>query len=317
MPRKPKRRFVDLDTVEVSLVDRPANEVSFLVKKNQESNMEPNTEQTTGNTVATVPVDSGGETNEVAKALEHVNGIVGEIKKMVLHDDSDKGNKDASKETETAKSQSEGSSDNTDNGNTEEDDISKATIKGVLAKAGLSGDALDKACQKLQKAGFDPNMKFPSAKPPITKADESESQEESEPEDEPLTMNTFVDAVNKAARFTPTRINQLKQVQELLKLVLESVAPNASPKTKVPGVESHGNPSAVNELASPKKKPVMKSESELALVDTLKSLGEAVAGMNERLEAIEKKRNGSNSAEEEGGTDTNTEKSANIWKGLL
>ena len=72
MPKEAKRRFVGLDTEEVSLVDTPANEVEFLVVKNTE---DPSMGATAKVEKEVVPVEVDGDEN-VTKALAHVSGIV-------------------------------------------------------------------------------------------------------------------------------------------------------------------------------------------------------------------------------------------------
>lgn len=312
MPKKATRRFLKLDTNEVSLVDVPANEVPFLVTKNKELENEDMSAQAGNQNTdeGRVEVQVDGD-SAVQKAIEHVNSIVDNITKVV---------------TEKTKSASD-SDQSVDSGDTQ--DVSKATIKSVLSALGMKGDDMKKACDKLKAAGFNSDQKFPSAQPPVKKdasgdSDEGEAdtkKSDTDPivEDQPLTMQGLVDAVSKAAAFTPGRIKQLQDAQDILKLVLEAVAPGAVPKTKVPGVESHSNPSAVSDLSQPKKKPVMKSadgEND-ELVSTLKSLADGVKNLTERVESIEKTRNASNSVEEDGDTDTNTQKNQGLWNGLL
>lgn len=306
MPKQAKRRFVGLDTDEVSLVDTPANEVEFLVTKNQEDEEmgAAQAAQTTNDSPVRVPVEvSDGEA--VAKAMEHVNGIVGNIMKLVA-----KNAPKSDEATETSET-------------TEVVDAEKATIKSVLAAMGLTGKAMDEAMAKLKKAGFDGNMKFPSAKAPVTKAagDDEESTETEEQvvsvDDMPLTIG----AIQKAAAFTPTRITQLKTAVDTLKLILESIGVGQAPATRVPGVQTHPNTSQVNDLAAPKKAPVMKSAdgNTNELLDVLKSLGGAVEKLGERVESIEKARQGSNSVEDDANTnDTdNVQTKKSIWSGVL
>lgn len=319
MPKKPTRRFLKLDTNEVSLVDVPANEIPFLVTKNQDQTENEDMSAQAGNQNTDgdrVEVQVDGSDSAVQKAIQHVNSIVDNITKVV-----------------TAKSQSESeqsdSNQSADSGDTQ--DVSKATIKSVLSALGMKGEDMKKACDKLKAAGFNPDQQFPSAQPPVKKDAKGEDEGEDEAdtkksdtdqivEDQPLTMQSLAEAVTKAAAFTPGRIQQLQAAQDILKLVLEAVAPNASPKTKVPGVESHSNPSAVSELAGATKKPVMKNaDGNKELVSTLKSLAEGVKALTERVETIEKTRNASNSVEEDGDTDTNTDtqKSKSLWNNIL
>jgi len=300
MPKKAKRRFVGLDTGEVSLVDTPANEVEFLVTKNQEDeDMGAQAAQTNDDAVR-VPVEVG-DGEAVAKAMEHVNGIVANIMTMVAQKNA--GNAD------------DGDTDSTEDG--DDVDTEKATLKGVLAAMGMSGDDMKKAMDKLKKAGFDPNMKFPSAKAPVAKAADGEGDEEEalvDEDDQPLTFATL----QKAARFTPSRVAKIQEAVDALKLILEAIGQGQSPMTRTPGVESHPNPNTTRGLAGAEKKPVMKSaDGELAPV--LKALGDAVGKLDERLASIEKARQGSNSVEDDADApdsdSVKTEKS--IWSGVL
>lgn len=319
MPKKPKRRFLKLDTNEVSLVDVPANEVPFLVTKNQDQMENEDMSAQAGNQNVdgeSVQVQVDGSESSVQKAIEHVNSIVENITKVVTEK-----NQGAEEGNEQPNAQS------ADSGDTQ--NVEKASIKSVLSALGMSGDDMKKACEKLKAAGFNPNQKLPSAQPPVKKDASGEDSDEGETDtqksdtdpivqDQPLTMQSLAEAVQKAAAFTPGRIQQLQAAQEILKLVLEAVAPNATPKTKVPGVETHSNSSAVGDLSKPKKKPVMKNaDDNNELVSTLKSLADGVKALTERVENIEKTRNASNSVEEDGDTDTNIQKSTNLWTNLL
>jgi hypothetical protein len=132
-------------------------------------------------------------------------------------------------------------------------------------------------------------------------------------------MAALASAVQKAAAFTPARIKALQDAQDILKLVLEAVTPGTSPDSSVPQVQTHSNPSAVADLTKPNTKPnvpTMKSVDG-ELVSTLKSLADSVNGLVTRVDAIEKARPASNSADPEGATDTATKKSGSIWSGVL
>lgn len=303
MPKKATRRFVGLDTEEVSLVDAPANEVEFLVTKNQEDRMV-QAAQTNASGAERVPVEVG-DGEAVAKAMEHVNGIVANIMEMVTQ-------KSAATESKEEAS-TEG-----DETPEEEVDTEKGSIKSILAAMGMKGDAMKTAMEKLKKAGFDPNMKFPNAKAPVSKA--AEGEEEQTEDDDQVNLDSVpltIGAIQKAAAFTPTRVSQLQSAVETLKLVLEAIGVGQVPKTRTPGVETHGNPSSTRGLAGAEKKPVMKAaDGDLAAV--LKSLGDAVGGLSERLEAIEKTRTASNSVEDDAdNTDTDTKTQKSMWSGLL
>lgn len=300
------------------MVDAPANEKEFAVIKKkllEEKNMaEAATQDTTSDDAQRVAVDvDSGEF--VAKALESVNEIVGRIESIT---------KSAAK--------AEGKTDDT---STDDVDVDKAdeSIQSVLEKAGLKGDAMKAAVDNLTKAGFDPKKPFPGAKSSdkkkaedkkaeddakkkTTKAADDASDDASDDDastddaidNTPLTMDGLVDAVAKAAAFTPARVAKLKEAADILKLVLEAIAPNATPKTRVPAVDQHslGNATAV----------LTKADEQV--LKAIKNLGGLVEGLGERVEGIEKARNASNSVDDDGDTDkgtVDTEKA--IWKGIL
>lgn len=325
MPKQAKRRFVGLDTEEVSLVDSPANEVEFLVVKNTE---DPSMSATAAAKKQRVQVEAteDDETNssDVAKALEHVNGIVDKITALVAKGGESKPPPPA--EPEGDDGGEEGGDDDTQ-GETETEKAAKS-LKSVLAKCGMDAEMAKKVYGSLKAAGFDLSAKgampFPPGKPGKGKgaaADDGEEEKKTSKsvseEDEPLTMANLAQAVQKAAAFTPARIAQLKSAQEILKLVLEAVTPGTSPDSSVPAVQTHGNPSSVADLTKPNTKPsvpTMKS-SDPELVTLFKSLATGVEKLVDRVEAIEKARPGSN-ALSEGGTDSNVKKS-NLWSGVL
>jgi hypothetical protein len=324
MPKQAKRRFVGLDTEEVSLVDTPANEVEFLVVKNTE---DPSMGATAKKEV--VPVETETDSGDVTKALAHVNGIVEKIAGIV-------GTKKEAKPPvgeEPATSDADGDTDDDADGDTDpptEADPPAAdttkSIKSVLEKCGLDASTMKTVMSKLKKAGFSggapPFGKKPKADDDEEDDDDKKKKTKKSADDEPLTMTSLASAVHKAAAFTPARIKALQDAQDILKLVLEAVAPGDSPKSTVAPVQTHGNPSSVTELTAPNKKPTMSGTTKSAdggdeLVTTLKSLADAVGGLLTRVEAIEKARPASNSADAQGATDTGTKKSSSIWSGVL
>lgn len=257
-----------------------------------------------------VPVEV--ESNDaVAKALGHVNAIVERIAGLVPA----KTTKAAGPEDEEAPAGDEPGDDS------EEVAVEKATMKSVLQACGMSQEQMKKAMGMMKAAGFDPNQKFPTAQKPVAKA--AEPAQPAAPAapaqtETPFTMEGFADAVKKAASFTPARIAQLKQAHDVLKLVLEAVAPDASPQNNLPQVAVHPNVSGISSLSSPEKTPVVKSaEGAPELVEVLKNLGEGIGKLTERVEAIEKVRPASNSVADAGGTESKTQKSAGLWLGVL
>jgi hypothetical protein len=320
MPKSAKRRFVGLDTEEVSLVDTPANEVDFLVIKNQEGLGMGATAKKQPEAVE-LEVTEGGDAN-VTKALEHVNGIVTKLAGLVA----------VKKETK-APADGDAPADDDADEDAEETTTKAVTMESVFEEAGLDAKTTKVLVEKLKKAFPFPPKKPGKGKPDAASADGEDGGDEKKTKknkaddkltevlaEEPLTMAGLALAVQKAAAFTPQRIKALQSAQDILKLVLESVAPMASPDANVPVVETHGNPSSVTDLTKPNKKPTMTGTTKSvddAIVTTLKGLAEAVGGLVERVEKIEKVRGASNSAEPDGATDTVTKKASSIWSGVL
>jgi hypothetical protein len=322
VPKSAKRRFVGLDTEEVSLVDSPANEVEFLVVKNTEDPSMSATAAAKKQRVQVETDDDEATTNDdaVAKSLEHVNGIVEKITALVA-----KGEKPAP-DPDSGKGGEEEDDDTQDTDTSDEETLKAAakSLKSVLAKCGMDAEMSKKVYGSLKAAGFDltakggmPFMNKPKGKGGNDMTDEEKTSKASSG-DEPLTMANLALAVQKAAAFTPARIAQLKSAQEILKLVLEAVTPGTSPDSSVPAVQTHGNPSSVADLTKPNTKPsvpTMKS-ADPEIVTLFKSLSGAVEKLVERVEAIEKARPGSNSLGDQGGTDSAVKKS-NMWSGVL
>lgn len=263
--------------------------------------------------VVPVELEEAADDN-VTKALEHVGGIVEKIAGLVST------KKEAKAPTsEEPKGDSAGDAEETettDDTETEAADVSKGgtSMKSVLQACGMDKAMVKTVMAKMKAAGFMAGD-APAGKPPQGGAQKTTKANS---EDAPFTMNDFAQAVTKAAAFTPARIEALKQMQETLKLMLEAVTPGTSPDSNVPQVQSHGNASSVAALTTPNTKPsvpTMKSTDEL--VATLKALGDGLATVSTRLEAIEKARPASNSADPEGATDTGTKKSNNLWSGVL
>jgi hypothetical protein len=343
-----------LNTQEVSLVDSPANEVEFLVVKNHQEKTRMGANAVVKKRVSMPVDDADGDEDAVSKALGHVSGIVDRIASIVTkksEDDSDESEEPGDEESEE-ESSDDGDSDDadgeesSDDGDESEADVEKgASLKSVLRKCGLEGPAMKTALIKLKAAGIDPNSAFASGEkkakpkpkfPPeglkkpdpkakggkgtkggkgAAKADDDEGDEEKTSkasEDEPLTMASLAEAVQKAAAFTPARITQLKNAQEILKLVLESVAPGEVPHNKAPVLGKHGNKSHLGV-----KKSSDDSEPLTQIAKALQDVSETIESMNERIEAIEKARPGSNSVDVEGTTETKTKKSASLWNGVL
>jgi hypothetical protein len=288
MPKDASRRFLSLDTDEVSLVDTPANQVEFLVTKNQEDGMSATAAKQDTESAVKVPVETEGDVGAaVAKSLEHVNALVDKITKFAAKSSDGENDNTVSKSADEAKSDETPSAD--------------SKVKEVLKAIGVKDDDMEGAIIAFRKA----------IEPPA--ADDSAS-EESPDEDTPLTIG----AIRKAAAMTPARVSKIQEAMETLKLILEGIGHGQNPKANTPQVGTHPNSSKVNEQAEPQTDPVVKSASEEQLIETLKSLGTAVGTLTERIETIEKSRSASNSVEEDAdGTDSNVKKDGSIWKGVL
>lgn len=271
-----------------------------------------------------VEADDDESTNsDVAKALEHVNGIVDKITNLFVIKG---GEKPAPADGDEGGDGSEGAGDD----DADETDTEKAakSLKSVLAKCGMDAAMSKQVYGALKAAGFDLSAKAGGPPfPPKPKgkgaaaADDGDEEEKktSKNADEYLTMENLASAVQKAAAFTPARIAQLKSAQEILKLVLEAVTPGTSPDASTPAVGTFPNTSAVADLAKPNTKPsvpTMKSSDPDLVVTAIKNLAGVVDGLVDRVTSIEKARPGSNSVTEDGGTDSRVKKS-NLWSGVL
>ncbi len=313
MANKAKRRFVGLDTGEVSLVDDAAVEVDFAVIKNQgpqgEAEMTTAAAAATTEPPVTVPVDIEGSGEAVAKAMEHVRGIVDDIKSIVTA-------KAADDATTTPPADAAPAAD--------ADATEEPTVKSILSAAGLKDDALTAAVATLKEKGVDADKPLAAAAKVEKEAGEPAADAAAVSDDDvPLTMATLSEAVAKAAVFTPKRIAQIASVQETLKLVMEAIGQGQTPATNTPKVLEHPNPNTTSAALAGVQKAAADAAADTAssqLVDTLKSLAEGLKITNERLTTIEKTRQGTNDVSDEpagDGTDTKVEKKQNIWKGLL
>lgn len=318
--RDPSRRFLQLEVDEVSVVDTPANEVEFLVTKNDLSEESPMGEPAVKEPAQTqtVPVEQEvtGEEERVNKALTAVNGIVANIVSLAKGGASADGN--------SGEPQGEPEPTETEKAKKGKKNFGQM-MKETLSKAGLQGDALEKAVDDAAKAmGFNRDQEFPTASPPVTKAAEPEPAPESSTDDQSeASMMALADSIQKAARLTPARVAKLSEALELLKLVIEGVQPNTSPPTRTPGNASFGA-SGVQSLMQPNTPPrVTKSadggEDEVLtqIAKGLTGLTEAFKDLNTRVEKVEKARPAPNS-EDNGGTNGKpTETKKSLWAGVL
>lgn len=329
--KQPKRRFVGLAVGEVSLVDSPANEVDFLVKKALEDEM-------AGKTGGAEAVEiSAGEGEHVAKALEHVANIVSTVKSSMGITDGVVEKADI------------------DSGDAETEKAKKGATLGAMVKAmGFTKkEDYDAQMAKLTKQfGLDANAKFQNMQPPVAKAkkpppaasndtdDDDDADDEDEDDDneppapkakakksEPAAspIDTLMSAISKATTefrvekaktMTKARVASLKAMQETLKLLIAEVEEATQPAVTMPaGDGTTFNSSGIKDLESPMEQPVIKSMEDLAAV-VAKAVTAATAPLKAEIEAIKKAKPASSSLEGEGGTVVNTKKSS-LWGGLL
>lgn len=214
-----KQRFLDLDVEEISVVDKPAIEVEFLVtKRMEESSMEiqdqdatvTETEKNTDG-AGVVPVDAPASNEDAAvnKALENVAQMVENIAKAA-------GVKPAEEETKEVKKESSENTEDTEKAKSAPA-ATPAALRALYQKqlkaAGVSGEALEKAMSEFDKA------KFPmQEEQKTTKSDESDEDVQAI-----KALETLERAISKAKSFTPGRVAQLKSVvEQLQKLLIQS-----------------------------------------------------------------------------------------------
>ena len=289
-------------------MDSPANEVEFLVTKNLE-------EQVMGEqheSAERVVVEQTGGESDVANVMKHVNSIVESIATVVKAQ--------SGQASAPALAAAAGTVVATE---TDEEDVEKSLTEALKAM-GIEPTAEQLA--KAKKAGFDPSQKFPTAKKPLDK--EKATMKSAAPEVEAfaetaLTIEGLSSLITKAKKFTPGRIEKLKGAVEALKGLLDEI--EVIPQATMPGVSPGGSttfgPSGVKGLTDGENVDTSKGKNgEPSLSDVLKAvngLAEVVKGLGTEVEAVKKARPASASLEGQGGTETNTKKSSNIWGGIL
>jgi hypothetical protein len=322
LPRKPKRRFLDLQVDEVSVVDSPANESEFLVAKNLEE-VEMGKANEAVDDVERVSVEASGG-DDVAKALQHVSEIVDNITTTLSK----------SKTPPPAKGTKPGAKKPKDEEDEDDDDVSKSVVQttiplvDVLKAIGLEGESMKVAIAKLSQVGIDPKQSIGSGEPVKKTAAAEETSKETtsvEKADEeveaaasPLTIDSLADIIHKAKRFTPERIAKLKDAYNTLKILIEAVDVGDTPKTKTPalGVASLPGLEPMMERTAVTIKngdPVLN-----ALAEVTKALGVLAARQEEivtEVSSIKKARPDSNSIED-GVTETKKAKQS-LWAGVL
>lgn len=279
--RAPKRRFVDLQVDEVSLVDTPANEIPFLVTKNHTEDDDmtvksaPATEEQTTKGAEAVPVTQTetAAPEAVQKALDAVNSIVAKVASLVE--------------------------------------------KAAPAAPAAAGDkpAEEKPTEKAAEK--------PAEAAPATAAAAVATVTKSAEE----LMVELSETIQKGARLTPARVEQIKQAIDTLKLVIEGVAQGTSPSTNTP--QAANVPSGIQSQLGANEKPVIKA-GDVDVAEGFAKLTKAIEGLTEsltksvetqkaleqRVEQIEKAKPAP-SGEGEQGTNTTTKKSTGMWTGIL
>lgn len=201
-----------------------------------------------------------------------------------------------------------------------EEGVEKAmTMKDLMKAMGKEMD--EEAEKKMKAAGFDPNQKFPTAKPPVDSTKTSKALVSAEAS-EAFSMDSFVDLITKAKKFTPGRVEKLKGAYETLKALLDEI--EQIPQGTMPGVSPGGSTqfggSGVKVLTeksanSPEfQTEVLKALTELATV--VKSLQGEQAALKTEVETVAKARPASESLEAAGITESKVTKSA-LWSGVL
>ena len=196
---------------------------------------------------------------------------------------------------------------------TEESTEKAMTMKDLMKAVGMKDD--EDTMKKLKAAGFDPNQKFPTAKPPVAKTTKAAGEVD---EDAPFTMAGFTDLIAKAKKFTPGRIDSLKSAVSALKALLDEV--DEVPQGTNPGVSPGGSTqfgsSGVKVLTEKSAVDAEILKALTGLTDVVKSLQKDQTALKGEVEAVSKARPASESLEAAGGTETKVSKSA-LWSGIL
>lgn len=276
----------------------------------------------TGETLAVEHDVADGE--NVAKALEHVSDIV----KSVLAGTGGAASSEDEEDTAEAIAKAR-----------------KSFTPGAMLKAlGMKkGADYDAAMSKLQKAfGLSADEKFQNAQPPIAKAkkpaaadpdeDEDDDTDEEEPPAKPFgkkakkgvdpsapsAVDELMSAISKAKHFTPERVDTLKKLMETLKAMLadvEQIPQGTMPVGNTP-TGTAATLSGINADMASLAVGTTKSISETPEFATAvaKAVKEALAPLNESIEAIKKAR----PAPASGGDNTeSTTVKKNLWSGVL
>lgn len=301
-----------LDVGEVSIVDGPANLVPFIVLKALVEAGSMSKKQSGENTEAVeVEQPKNGESEEsIEKILGHVDSIVERVVKAVKPADP---KPDAAAPAPNAVTGSDDPDAGVDDKTTEDVEKSALTISDAFSKAGMTEEAL----AKFEKATGMKRTAMLFGKQPkksdVKKSDEQDgSNGQPEVDGEALTLKVLADTIHKAAAFTPTRISQLNEALETLKLVLQGVAPGQSPATSTPKVTTHPNP---NTTATLTRKSENEGEGLTVFTKAVTDLTDVVKSLGNRLDKVEQARPAGNSTGDDAATSTTVKKS--IWNGVL
>lgn len=308
---KPQRRFLKLRVGEVSIVDSPANETEFNVIKALDQEGIEMTEENTETTGNETNVDKGaGDSAEVeavqieatGEAVSKSLGIVADLVKSITGGES---------ETETAKADDAETTDEGDD--VEKRGFDRGKFSKILEGSGLKGDGLTKAVDAAEKF-FNPDTTKPSPLAGKTKksADGSEPAPDAEAAQAALiekTLEGVLTSIQKAKQFTPQRASQLQKALEILndlmkQLSMQTIPTGGSPSTTVPGGSQFGA-SGITSLT--------KQLEDIA--STLANVANVNKSLSDRVAAIEGAPEPSQSVEDDGGTDTKTQKGGDVWSG--
>lgn len=299
------RELIGLKVKEVSAVDRPANKRPFLVVKRRENNM----------SIFDSDMDDGFE--------------------IIKAEDEEEKDDDDKKKTEKA-------------GLTPEMAALVKTMVGFMKKAmtaaGVDKAEMSKAVSAMEKL-TDAKYSEPTSK--ASKQEEDEEDEEkgkttkaghedeeedekkppfgrksktSKSEDEPIVKINRDGSIELSGEITKGRVADAQGVKKILKLFGQTAAmlKDADPVTFQKAVKAlakgdlpkdPGFPSMVR----PTEPPVAKSVGD----EVTAAVTKALTPVTDRLDAIEKTRNGSSSLEDDGGTETKVNKNDGLWSTVL
>lgn len=311
MSNQAKQRFLELNVNEISVVDKPAIEVEFLVTKRLEDdkmageNTATTEKGANGAEIVSIEHEVAGDDAAVNKALETVASMVENIAKAV-------GVRAEQPVPATPVTEVQLTS--------TEVDAEKAKTtphklyKAAMEKAGVAGDELTKAMEAFDKAmppwlqGKDTAKSVDAPATSVAPATEQPTEEQQAQK----ALELLGQAVEKARKFTPARVDQLKAIVGQLQKLLGDV-------TEVPAGTSPGvsTPTGTGLGASSVTKLIGGIEALTTAVN--KSIIDQQT-LATRIEAIEKARQPSKALDNEsndGSIETTTKNNKAFWKGIL